>query len=313
MWIRRLLGLQPVRVPPHAFALDDGGVSYLGLDPNEELYCRDCLREELPEDSFQEGPLGGRLRDDESLVGALDALLGKLVHRPEEASLVVPDDWLRLTFVEVEDWPRASEEQFEVLRFKLGRIVPFRVQELRLAFERVPNASGEGGHRFLVGFGIDSAFSQIERVFESRGVRIGSLSNSTLSTFTSLETSLASAPLGALVRVDRDRYSLLVTLSGEPVVYRGKAHSSVVGLGPAGRELRLTRSFLQERFPPGVLSEIVLAAPPELEGDWSSLVEEVFEQPVSSLSQEWPDLPGLVNLSTHAVAPLLGAALAEVA
>ena len=273
MWIKRLLGLQPVRVPPHAFALDEAGVSYLGLDPSEDLYCRESLREELPEDSFQEGPLGGRLRDDESLVGALDALLGKLVHRPEEASLVVPDDWLRLTFVDVEEWPRGSEEQLEVLRFKLGRIVPFRVQELRVAFARVPNLGDDGGHRFLVGFGIDSALDQVERVFESRGVRIGSISNSTLSTYASLEASLASAPLGALIRVGRERYSLLVTLSGDPVVYRGKAHSSQAGLGPAGRELRLTRSFLQERFPPGVLSEIVLAAPPELESDWSSLVE----------------------------------------
>ncbi|MFQ5526022.1 MAG: hypothetical protein ACE5GX_07135 [Thermoanaerobaculia bacterium] len=305
--------MDPVRVPPHVFALDETSLTYLSLDEGGELYCRDCLVESLAEDCFQAGPLGGRLRDQENLSGAVEALLGNLIRRPAEASLVVPDSWMRLTFVDSEEWPRRREEQLEVLRFKLGRIVPFRVEELRIAAEPVPAVEGGGSHRFLVAFAIDSALVQVEEAFEDHGVRIGNVSNQSLSLFSALAPGLASPPLGVVVRVDDERYSLIVTRQGEPAVYRSKTHAIGSSMAPVGRELRLTRSFLQERVPPGIVSEIILAAPDAREGEWSTLLEEVFERPVASLDREWPSIPGLVHLTTHDAAPLLGAALREVA
>lgn len=312
-WTKKLLGLDPARVPPHAFALDERRLSYLSLDESGDLYCRECLAEELPEDCFQAGPLGGRFGDQESFAKSLDALLANLVRRPTEASLVVPDSWMRLTFIEAEAWPRRREEQLEVLRFKLGRIVPFRVEELRIGAERVAALDGGQEHRFLVGFGIDSAFRHIEKTFEDCGIRIGNLSNASLSILEALKAGLEPAPLGAVVTVNDKSYSLMVTRHGEPIVYRGKTRASHESMAPVGREFRLTRSFLQERLPPGIVSDIVLVAPEAHEAQWRALLEEVFEHPASSLAREWPALPGLVNLTTHDAAPLLGAALREVA
>ncbi len=311
--IKKLLGLDPVRIAPHAFSLDEGSLSYLSLGDEGELYCRECVRKVLPEDCFQAGPLGGRLKDEESFTKTLEALLADLTQQPQEASLVVPDDWMRMTFVEAEEWPRRREEQREVLRFKLSRVVPFRVQELRIATKRVPTLAGGKAHRFLVGFGIDSALGQVERAFESRGIRIGWLSNGSLSMLQALRAGLASAPLGAVLKVDDGHYSLIVTQRGEPIVYRTKSIASDASLTSVSRELRLTRSFLQERVSPGIVSDIILAAPEALESQWGGLLEEVFERPASSLSREWPAIPGLVRLTTHEAAPMLGAALREVA
>ena len=106
---------------------------------------------------------------------------------------------------------------------------------------------------------------------------------------------------------------MVVTQHGSPIVYRGKAHGSNESLSPVVRELRLTKSFLQERVEPGLLSELVLVAPDDREPAWRSILEEVFEIPVGALAREWPSIPGLTNLSTQTAAPLLGAALREVA
>lgn len=308
-----MLGLNPVRVPPYVFSVAEGVLSYLSLAEDGELYCQESWSVELSEDCFQSGPLGGRLKDVEAFTRGLDALLGKMVRRPSQASLVVPDDWLRLTFVEVDDWPRRKADQLEILRFKLGRIVPFRVLELRLAAQRVPSIGTASAHRFLVGFGIDSAFAHLEEIFSERKIRIGNLSNASLSLLPALDSALAHAPLGAFVAVDHERYAVMVTQQGSPVVYRGKAHGANQPLAPVERELRLTRSFLQERVEPGIVSELILVAPDDREESWRSVLEDVFEIPVGSLGSQWPSIPGLSNLTTQAAAPLLGAALREVA
>lgn len=313
LWSKRILGLNPVRVPPHVFSIAEGSLSYLSLPEEGEFYCQESWLAELGEDCFQGGPLGGRLRDVESFTRALDELLGKMIIRPSQASLVVPDNWMRLTFVEVDEWPRRRGDQLEVLRFKLGRIVPFRVQELRLGAERVPALTAGSAHRFLVGFGIESAFGQLEDIFEERGIRIGDLSNASLSLLQALKRGLEPAPLGAVVSVDEDRYALLVTRHGSPIVYRSKAHRSGESWELVTRELRLTKSFLQERVEPGILSDLVLVVPDAREASWRSLLEDVFEVPSASLSREWPAIPGLKNLTIQAAAPLLGAALREVA
>jgi hypothetical protein len=300
-------------VPPSVFAIGERSLGYLSLAEEGELTCQESHLAELGEDCFQAGPLGGRLRDVEGFTRALDALLGKMIRRPREASLVVPDNWMRLTFVELEEWPRRQDEQLEILRFKLGRIVPFRVLELRIGAERVPALTDGSAHRFAVGFGIESAFGQLEEIFEDRGIRIGDLSNASLSLLEALKEGLEPAPLGAVVSIDEDRYALIVTRHGSPIVYRSKAHGSGESLEPVARELRLTKSFLQERVEPGILSDLVLAAPESREAAWRPLLEEVFEIPVASLAREWSAIPGLDNLTFQAAAPLLGAALREVA
>jgi len=313
LWSRRLLGLDPVRVPPHVFSVSEGVLRYLSLAEGGEFYCEESATVELSEDLFQAGPLGGRLRDVESFTREVDVLLGKLNRRPMEASLVVPDNWMRLTFVEVDEWPRRAADQMEVLRFKLSRIVPFRVAELRIAAQRVPAIAGGSENRFMVAFGVESALAQLEEVFEARGVHIGDLSNSSLSLLQALQERLGSAPLAAAVSLDEDRYSLVVTRHGEPVMYRSKAHRASESLDPVERELRLTKTFLRERLEPGIVSELVLSAPEDREAPWQALAESVFEVPVASLSRDWPSIPGLSDITTHTAAPLLGAALREVA
>ena len=313
LWCRRLLGLDPVRVPPYVFSVGEGSLSYISLAEDGEFTCQESWNVILGEDCFQAGPLGGRLGDVEGFTRELDGLLGKMNQRPREASLVVPDNWMRLTLIEVDEWPRRRAEQLEVVRFKLGRIVPFRVAELRIGWQRVPAIKGGSDFRFLVGFGIESAFEELEEIFEDRGIRIGDLSNASLSLLQALQRGLEPAPLGAVISVDEDRYSLMVTRHGEPIMYRSKAHRSSESLRPVERELRLTKSFLRERVEPGIVSDLVLAASEAREAPWRSLLEEVFEIPVASLSREWPTIPGLSNLTTHSAAPLLGAALREVA
>lgn len=312
-WIRGALALASERVPPHVFSLEERRLSYLSTSDEGEICCREVLTEELPDRCFQPGPLGGVPRDGEVVTRSLGELLGRMTLRPETASLVLPDHWLRLGFVEVDSWPRKRSEQLEMLRFKLKRLVPFRVEELRVGFQEVPALPSESTRRFLVGFGIEAALSQFEDVFLDRGIQLGWISNQTLSLLEVLRSLLEKEPAAAFVFVSPERYSLLVASHAEPVMYRGKSYVADDSLVAVDRELRLTRSFLIDKTSQGQLSEVILVAPADRERAWKPMIEDVFECPVSSLAEEWPSVPGLVKLTTDEAAPLLGAALREVA
>ncbi len=315
MWTKTLFGLDPVRVPPHVVGLDESRLVFVSLDADgeEAPSCRELAVEQLPESCFQAGPFGGTVRDLEGLGRALDALLARLTSPLAEASLVVPDDWVRLAIVETDAWPRGRDERDEIVRFKLKRSVPFRVSELRVAFETLPAVGGGDGTRLLVGFGVEAALAQLEDLFAGRGIRIGWISNRTLSLLEALRGSLARAESVVAVAVTGERYSVVGARFGQPVVVRGKSSSGDVHLAGARRELSLTRNFLVEKAGQKKPSEVLLVAPPGVEPSWRMVLEEVFECPVAQVSDAWRHLRGFDPLGIDEAAPLLGAGLREVA
>ncbi len=139
---KRLLGLGAVAAPPHVFALDATTLRYgrfVEADSTWEL--RELRRAELGADAFQPGVLGGPLREPAAFGERLRQLLALVSAPVREASLVLPDAWLRLTFIESLELPRAAEARDEIVRWKVKRLLPFRVEDLRLVAEPVPAAA----------------------------------------------------------------------------------------------------------------------------------------------------------------------------
>jgi hypothetical protein len=294
LWSRRLLGFVPLPSPPHVFALDEARLRYAQLLVERQGVRLRAFRQlALPPDSFQNGMLGGPLRDP----GAFRELVGALVEGipggVREASLVVPDAWLRVTYAESGDLPRGGAALDEVLRWKLRRLVPFRVDELRIgAAEVSPLPGQEEPRRLLMGFAIEQLLAQIEDGFTAHGVRLGHIGNVSLSLLDAVGPSgpqaapaahLPAAARGrsspasfmALALVEEDGYTLIFARRGEPVLHRYKATGSGgadTAPAPAGtavvRDLRLTRNFLDEHFPGSALETVLLLAPAPLEAVW---------------------------------------------
>lgn len=295
MWSRRLLGFAPLPSPPHVFALDAARLRYgqLAVD-RQGLRLRAFRQLALPPDSFQNGLLGGPLRDPgafrELVGGILDGVPGGV----REASLVIPDAWLRVTYAESGDLPRGGAALDEVLRWKLRRLVPFRVDELRVgAAEVSPLPGQEEPRRLLMGFAIEQLLAQIEDAFTAHGVRLGQISNVSLSLLDALGAGDSRGPTSrtsalpavsqrgrsssflALTLVEDDGYTLILARKGEPVLHRYKSMTAgsagAADTAPGGsvvRDLRLTRNFLDEHFPGSALESVLLLAPPPLQPLW---------------------------------------------
>ncbi len=317
--IEPLLGLTPAAVPPHVFAMDVRALRYGSFGATVgAIELREYQRQELPAETFNEGPLGGSLREASAFKDLLRRLLDRISAPVREASLVLPDNWLRVSFTEVGELPRKAAARDEVLRWKLRRLVPYRVEDLRLtAREVAPLAGQEEPRRVMLGFAAEQLLAQIESAFAEHGVRLGQISNESLSLLPGLRAVLDPAEWAAVVRVAESAYAVVVTRRGEPAIHRYKRLDG--GMPASARErivlqdMRLTRRFLEEQAEAGGLRRIVLVSPDDSDEVWRDWLEEAFEAPVSSILDGWAfhgqHAPGV---TVDEIAPMFGAACREV-
>jgi len=301
--------------------MDEGRLSYghLVLD-RQGLRLRDFRQLGLPGDAFLNGLLGGPLRDPGAFRELVGALLLGIPGGVREASLIVPDAWLRVTYSESGDLPRGGAALDEVLRWKLRRLVPFRVDELRIAATEVSPLPGQAEpRRLLMGFAIEQLLAQIEDAFTAHGVRLGQISNVSLSLLDALAPSHGRSFM-ALTLVEEDGYTLILARRGEPVLHRYKGAGGVAAdTGPGGsvvRDLRLTRNFLDENFPGSALETVVLLAPPAVERLWLDRLEEGLGRRAAVVDGRLlPPLRGEVSPPPpwRQLAPMIGAARRMVA
>jgi hypothetical protein len=313
--LARLLGTVPVPVAPHAFEVDANVLRYAAFSRRAgRLELERFAAADLPAETFQPGPLGGPLRGRESFDRALDAVLGG-EKKPVEGSLVLPDRWLRLLFTELEPELGLRPDD-EVLRFKLKRLVPFRVDELRLRASVMPSFPGQEGWRLLYAFGVEQQLRDLETAFAARGVRIGQIASRTLYLVSLLRAT--ERPSALLVNLEDDGYSLGYVADGVPYVFRYRATSANLAdpgqAAQVAQDLRIMLGFIAEHLPQHGIEEALVSGAPDAAGAWVELLRDRFE--LASRLLEARDLPvGLPrrDLPLHQAAPLVAAATREVA
>ena len=278
-------------MPPFVFEVDEGRVRFGRFqDVDGGLRFLEYRELELPANCFQGGVLGGPLRDPKSFSELLRSLVDAISTPPSEASLVLPDRWLRMSFVEVGELPRDEAGREEILRWKLKRLVPFRVEDLRVRgidVESLPEQ--EEPHRVLLGYGLERLIDQLETAFRDVGVQIGLVTNRILSVVAGTSHDFAPDEISVVALVRRDAYSLAFARGRDPLLLRFKeARGADVALegNLVSRDLRLTGSFLRQHFPGVPLGKILLVAPVDLAPEWLAWISDGLERQAESLRVE---------------------------
>ncbi len=229
----------------------------------------------LEESTFKPSALGVEVKDRAALAASVARLRDSLSSPVDKASLVLPDSWLRMTFLESEEeLPGSAAARLEVLRWKLSRLLPFKVETLRLDAHGVDSLPGQPeAERTLVGFGGESLLQAIEDAFSESRIELGCITNRSSGLLLALAELLRPARLGALVVVDPRHYTLVATRNGGPVLYRHKAIENGEASGVL-RDLRLTRGFLADRGLGDQFESLELVAVPEQRTQWQGWLAE---------------------------------------
>lgn len=305
-------------MPPHAFAVDDERLLYGRFASSDGRFDFQEFHEvALDAETFQPGPLGGPVRDLDKLRGRIEALLEAITSPVSNASLVLPDAWLRLAFTELEELPRRAAAE-EVLRWKLKKQVPFRVEELRLRGAVAAQLPGGGeGKRILLGYAMDQLVRQLEQAFTARGVRIGLVVNASLALCEALAQLATGDERVGVLLAGRSGYSLAFTRGGEMTFHRFRAIGDLeTGNGAArlvARDLRLTRDYLDRETGEPLPDGFLVMAPPASEERWLAWLGAAFGVETAGLRPRHLPLRGDVPQPRLAdIAPLLGAACHKV-
>jgi len=128
--------------------------------------CR-CVAADTPAGTFSIGPVGLQSVDAERLRSVLENLQGQ-ISGSKRPGVVVPTAWVRSFLLELEELPRHQAEIEDVLRWRLKKLLPIPVTELRLAFTVQPRSGSK--NQLLCAAVVERAAQDLEKPFQELGI-----------------------------------------------------------------------------------------------------------------------------------------------
>lgn len=191
----------------------------------------------------------------ETMGSRLKEVLEATGTRPGKIALVLPDNLARVSLMSFPERPPNRKHLEEMIRFKLRRAVPFRLEEALLSYQVLP---GDGrGVDLVVALMLRSAVEPYERAAEAAGARPGLVDLSTLALYNLCRRELGRARSGgedvALLNCAAGYFSLMIVRGSRPLFYRCKSFGSGedesgAGAGTLSRELVTSLSYYQEKL-----------------------------------------------------------------
>lgn len=224
----------------------------------------------LAEGVFEASLLTPALADPSALAHAVQrALTMAGAESAGRVSLTLPDSIARVFLVDVKDLPSVHKQADEIVRWRIKKSVPFRLEDARISWQ--PLGTFEDGRvHVLVAVAIESTLRAVESVCEGLGLRVGLVDLASLDLLNAFRHAKAlagaeRADIGVLNATPH--YFTVMILRGERLIfYRTKPYHVQGGfrgeesLRVFGREVRTTLSYYEEHLLGSGLAEILVRA-----------------------------------------------------
>ena len=109
------------------------------------------------------------LPDMAPLAQALKVVLGEVAPKETRISVILPDTTARVSLLKFGKMPATRREVLDLIRFRLQKVLPFRLEEAALDFQLLSNGSSEEPE-FLVALIQRPVLFQYERLFSTRNL-----------------------------------------------------------------------------------------------------------------------------------------------
>jgi type IV pilus assembly protein PilM len=253
--LERYLNLRP-SYPPVALEIDQREAVLVRVKPRrkERPLLEAFQVRPLPEEGIVPS-IAKAAGSQGSLAATIRSLFEATGTRPGRVSLILPDNLAKISIVTLPERPPSRKQLLEVLRFKLRRAVPFRMEEATLAYQILPGGTSEGVD-VLVAVMLRSVVEQYEQPILAAGARPGLVELATSSVFNLLRKRMASSANGgsdvALLNCSGSYFTLVIARQGRPVFFRCKSYTpraeAAAGNGMIAREVASSLSYYEEKL-----------------------------------------------------------------
>jgi type IV pilus assembly protein PilM len=192
-WLHRLKSLVSDPPPEAVFEVSPRGIAWAQTRNPQPAWTS------LPEGTLEVSPLENNIRNAEAFAAAVRAAAGNGEARGRRrAALILPDYCARVTVLDFDAFPSEPEEQLQLVRFRIRRVVPFDVEHAVVACFPQPRAGGSKRVDVVAAVVNMEVASHYETPFRAAGLHCGFV---TLSALASLSLPPADAPFDATPRV----------------------------------------------------------------------------------------------------------------
>lgn len=240
-------------------------------------------------------------------------------------SLVIPDTIARVFVVDLEELPAAWSQATEMIRWRIKKSIPFRVEDARLSWQPLGRLE-DGRIQVLVAVAPDASLRPIEELLTAAGLRVGLIDLSSFALLNAVRLEAAGAGSqalagdAALINATPTFFSVTLVRGGRLALYRAKPYHVAGGfqgeesLRVVGRELRSTLSYYDEHLRGGGIGSTLLrAAGVEPEALAAVVREAGFgEVQPAAAPKTIPELKGLPDGTVPELLPAVGLALRRV-
>ncbi len=171
-----LIGLLKDPPPAFVFEISEAGIAVAEVARQPRIFFAALEREVI-----SVSPLRDNVLRPEALLHQVRAVAaGDGGRKRRRAALVLPDNAVRVTLLDFDDFPADAREQASLVRFRLKRSVPFDVESAALSFH--PQRDSEAGKRVDVAVAVAplEIVARYEAPFRLAGFHIGCVTTSTL-------------------------------------------------------------------------------------------------------------------------------------
>lgn len=156
--------------PPDVAVIDTDGILHARLTAGKKNANVEYGRTyRLPDETFTNAVVTPSLANEAALADIVRRMKlesGKV----EKISLLLPDSWFRMNFVDLPSLPDRPHEAVHIVRWSLRRTLPIPPESLRVTWE-VLSRSGAGA-KLLVLSAVEETLAAIERVFNAAGIEV---------------------------------------------------------------------------------------------------------------------------------------------
>jgi type IV pilus assembly protein PilM len=210
----------------------------------------------LPEASVGTSIFRPNIGSPEEFVPRIKKLLEATGTKPGKISLIMPDNLAKVSLVTLPELPPSKKQLAEVIRFKLRRAVPFRLEDAVISYQPLPSSGGEV--TILVALMLRAVVEQYEGMFEAAGTRPGLVDLCTSNVLNMCRTEMGRSSSNgskdvALLNRTKHYFSLVILRKNRLMFYRCKSYGAdqlepEVALGVMTRELNTSLSYYQDKL-----------------------------------------------------------------
>lgn len=179
----------------------------------------------MPEDARATSIFRPTLGSTAEIVQSVRRLLDDTGTKPGRLSIVLPDNLAKVSILHLPEAPGSRKQLDEIVRFKLRRAIPFRLEEARITYQAIPGAAR--GIDILVVVMRRFAVEQYESIATSVGARAGLVDLSTPNIL-NLARSRVAAMNGdggdvAVLNCAAGYFTLVIVRGGRVIFFRSKS------------------------------------------------------------------------------------------